>query len=188
MFDLEMTSCFLFLLGNDIWEVIPENWRGLENSLQTLILADNSLSSLAPDTFSSLLLLETLDLRGNHIAELDTDVFRAGPPRLSRLLLADNQINSVPYQQLSPLKGLRNLDLASNMITRLHNSGPGPMMSLDTLRLENNQIEHLPTGAFQHFDILNRTYLDGNPLVAIEVIILKTISKFIFTNTEFNFK
>ena len=153
----------------------PENWRGLENSLQTLILADNSLSILSPDTFSSLLVLETLDLRGNHIAELDTDVFRAGPPRLTRLSLADNQLSSVPYQQLSPLKGLRTLDLASNMITRLHNTGadsPGSLMSLDTLRLEYNQIERLPTGAFQHFDILNRTYLDGNPLVAIEVRLL----------------
>ncbi|PSN49296.1 Chaoptin [Blattella germanica] len=150
----------LDLTGNDISEVSAENWRGLENSLQTLILSDNALSSLAPNTFSSLLVLETLDLRGNHIGHLETDLFRAGPPRLMRLILADNQLTSVPYQQLAPLKGLRTLDLGFNMIERLHNSGadsPGSIMSLDTLRLDYNQIEHLPTGAFQHFDILNRT-------------------------------
>ncbi|XP_069668870.1 chaoptin isoform X2 [Periplaneta americana] len=163
----------LDLTGNEIWEVAPESWRGLENSLQTLILAENSLLNLPRDAFSSLPLLETLDLRGNHFSVLDVDVFRAGPPRLSRLLLADNQLSNVPYQQLSSLRMLRTLDLSSNRITRLHDSdtetqAASSLMSLDTLRLEYNQIEHLPSRAFQHFDILNRTYLDGNPLVSIQ--------------------
>lgn len=158
--------------GNKIGEVSPENWRGLESSLQTLILADNALSSLPTNTFSSLQLLETLDLRSNHLAELDMDVFHTALPRLSHLLLADNQLSSMPYQQLTSLRTLKTLDLASNNIVKLRDSEhqvQGSLMSVDTLRLDHNQIESLPSKAFQHFHILNRTYLDGNPLVTIEV-------------------
>jgi Leucine-rich repeat (LRR) protein len=158
--------------GNEIEEVAVENWRGLENSLRTLILAQNMLSSLPSDAFSSLPLLETLDLHSNHLAVLDVNVFRAGPPCLSHLLLADNQLSSVPYQQLTSLHMLRTLDLASNNIVRLRDPESqvsGVLMSLDTLRLDYNQIENLTSRSFQHFDVLNRTYLDGNPLVMIEV-------------------
>jgi hypothetical protein len=158
--------------GNQIGELAPEDWRGLEDSLQTLILADNALRSLPREAFSSLLLLETLDLCGNHLADLDSDVFRSGPPRLSRLLLADNQLHNVPYQQLASLRMLRTLDLENNNIVRLHGSehqAPVTRLSLDTLNLDYNKIDILPSRAFQHFDIVNRTSLDGNPLVAIEV-------------------
>jgi hypothetical protein len=163
--------CHFWNAGNEIGEVAPENWRGLENSLQTLILADNTLRSLPTEAFSSLLLLETLDLRSNHLADLDSDVFRSGPSRLSRLLMADNQLNNMPYQQLASLRMLKTLDLANNNIVRLHSEhqASGAPLSLDTLNLDYNRIEILPSRAFQHFDILNRTSLDGNPLVTIEV-------------------
>lgn len=143
----------------------------MENSLQTLILADNALRSLPAEAFSSLTLLEILDLRTNHLSELNLDVFRSGPSRLSRLLLADNQLNSVPYQQVGTLRTLKTLDLASNNIERLHSEhqASGAPLSLDTLSLDFNKIELLPSRAFQHFDILNKTSLDGNPLVTIEV-------------------
>ncbi|XP_049797448.1 chaoptin [Schistocerca nitens] len=164
----------LDLSGNDISEVNQEAWRGLEESLQTLDLADNSLTSLPPAAFSNLQLLEALDLQGNHLSELDVALFRDGPPRLSRLQLADNQLSSVPYRQLAPLRLLRTLDLSVNRIAGLHSAtsepdeARGSLMSLDTLRLERNQIQYLPPGAFQHFDVLNRTFLDGNPLVLVQ--------------------
>ena len=159
-------------LGNKIGEVSVENWRGLTNSLQTLILADNALSTLPTNSFSSLPLLETLDLRRNHLEQLDVDVFHDGPPRLSHLLLTDNQLSSIPYQQLSSLHMLRTLDLASNNIVNLNkpkHQVVSTLMSLDTLRLDYNQIRHLPSRSFQHFHIINRTNLNGNPLITIEV-------------------
>jgi Leucine Rich Repeat. len=162
-------------LGNKIGEVSVENWRGLTNSLQTLILADNAISTLPINSFSSLTFLKTLDLRRNHLEQLDVDVFHDGPPRLLHLLLTDNQLSSIPYQQLSSLHMLRTLDLASNNIVNLHKSehqGLGTLMSLDTLHLDYNQIKHLPSRAFQYFHILNRTNLNGNPLITIEVNML----------------
>lgn len=63
-----------------------DNWRGLENTLQTLILAENSITNLPLDAFTGLPLLETLDLRGNHLAIIDSGVFRDGMSRLNKVI------------------------------------------------------------------------------------------------------
>nr|CAD7400647.1 unnamed protein product [Timema poppensis] len=181
----------LDLTGNRISEIFPENWRGLENSLQTLILADNTLSSLPPDAFSNLPNLETLDMSGNDLLGFDPSTFHNGPARLSSLFLADNQLTSIPYQQVSVLRLLRTLDLSGNMISHLHSATsepeqPGVQLSLDTLRLDYNQIQYLPPGSFQHFDILNRTFLDGNPLFMVEVGIIRNLRSIILSKLPQN--
>ncbi|RZF46767.1 hypothetical protein LSTR_LSTR002630 [Laodelphax striatellus] len=165
---------YLNLTGNEIVEVSAEDWRGLEETLQTLSLADNNIANLPDSAFSSLTSLESLDLSGNAIAELSPDTFTPPPQRLARLYMSDNQLRHVPYRQVGNLRLLRTLDLSHNRITQLHSatmsepSSPGSQLSLDTLRLNHNNIQYLPPGAFQHFDVLNRTFLDGNPLALIQ--------------------
>lgn len=39
-----------------------------------------------------------------------------------------------------------------------------PKLTLDTVHLEFNRIENIPTASFVHFDVVNVTYLDGNPI------------------------
>lgn len=73
------------ILGNEITVISGDSWRGLESSLQTLILADNSISNLPHNAFSMLPKLTTLDLRGNHLSHIDTNVFRFGMERLSKV-------------------------------------------------------------------------------------------------------
>ncbi|XP_067012092.2 chaoptin [Anabrus simplex] len=175
----------LNLTGNKIAEVSSDMWRGLEGSLLELYLKDNALSTITPDAFSTVPLLETLDLSGNGLVDLEASTFRSGPPRLVRLNLADNQLNAVPYRQLNELHTLRHLDLSYNRIAGLHSSSMNSMVpgagdrghdqpgrahwALDTLRLDHNQIQFLPPGAFQQFDTVNRTTLDGNPLASVQV-------------------
>lgn len=65
--------------------ISADSWKGLENSLQTLILADNSLSNLPPNAFSMLPKLTTLDLHGNHLTHIDPSVFRYGMERLTKV-------------------------------------------------------------------------------------------------------
>lgn len=165
---------FLNLTDNEINEITPENWRGLEETLQVLSLADNAISHLPDGIFSSLQNLDTLDLSGNAISEIESNVFSSGPQRLVRLYMSDNQLRYIPYRQVSNLRLLRTLDLSYNMINQLHSStmsepiSSNSQLSLDTLRLDYNNIEYLPPGAFQHFDILNKTYLNGNPLALVQ--------------------
>lgn len=163
--------------GNEIIKIVPENWRGLEQSLTTLILVDNSISSLPTDAFTGLPLLETIDLSGNNLKDIDPSVFRDGMGKLTNVILADNQFTSIPYQALSFLKELRNLDLSYNRITKMspaadvgvQNVNYNFLFKLNTLRLDYNEMHILESASFQYFEVVNRTILDGNPLVEIKV-------------------
>ena len=53
--------------------------------------------------------------------------------------------------------------------TQDRNKGKSVNLLLDCLRLDYNQIQYLPTESFKHFPVINRTYLNGNPIVYIEV-------------------
>lgn len=165
---------YVFNVGNKISRITAENWRGLENSLQTLRLGRNAIEKLPADAFAGLIYLETLDLRENSLREIDSSVFRDGMAHLTHLYLNDNQFTYVPYSQLSQLKRMKVLDLSYNRISRMLQMQQEPeirgiQMSLDVLRLDYNQIEILTSGDFQHFYKVNRTYLSGNPLMIIEV-------------------
>ncbi|XP_011498419.1 PREDICTED: chaoptin [Ceratosolen solmsi marchali] len=163
----------LDLTGNHISHIAADNWRGLENSLQTLRIGRNSIDKLPADAFAGLAFLEYLDLRENSLKEIDPSVFRDGMAHLAHLYLNDNQLNVIPYTQLSSLKRMKVLDLSYNRISKmihpqLEAEIKGVHMSLDVLRLDYNQIDLLIPGSFQHFQKINRTYLNGNPITMIE--------------------
>ncbi|GAB0092362.1 hypothetical protein DMENIID0001_073520 [Sergentomyia squamirostris] len=158
----------LDLSMNQISYIDHESWRGLEDSLEQLILSENSLSLLPMDTFSGLHFLHTLDLSGNNLREIDGSVFRDGMDKLTKILLSNNLLTRIPYGQMSSLRSLKILDLSHNRIPTMDLSdneyNPGIRLSLDILHLEYNTVEILQTGSFQYFDIINQTFLDGNPL------------------------
>lgn len=149
----------------------------MENSLETLILADNSITHIPPDTFTGLPALETLNLKGNNLRDIDPSIFREGMDRLAHIIFADNLLSSIPYLALSSLKMLKTLDLSYNRISRMSptmESGNIKIqldvrLSLDMLKLDYNQLIALEASDFQYFNVLNKTYLDGNPLRSIEV-------------------
>lgn len=131
-------------------------------------------------------MLDTIDLRGNNLREIDPNVFRDGMGRLAHLILADNQLTSIPYQALQPLRLLKTLDLGYNQINRMEPpAGPGTFvnlnfqLNLDVFKMEYNQLTVLEPASFQYFNVVNKTYLDGNPLSAVEVNFIKIIHKFI---------
>ncbi|CAD6994601.1 chaoptin isoform X1 [Ceratitis capitata] len=159
----------LDLGNNHITHVQHDSFRGLEDSLQWLILRDNCISMLMAHSFSGLLILETLDLSGNNLFEIDPNVFVDGMPRLTKLLLTDNILSEIPYDALGPLKSLRTLDISHNVIWSLSGNDTydiksATKLNLDNLHLEYNHIDMLPPNSFKNFDIVNRTFFDGNPI------------------------
>lgn len=121
--------------------------------------------------------MDTLDLRGNNLHEIDPSVFRDGMGKLTKILLSDNQLTYIPYLALSFLKMLKFLDLSYNRVNQMKpNLKPENKMqkldvtlSLDELKLDYNQIDELESISFQYFDVVNKTWLDGNPLQVVEV-------------------
>ena len=174
---INLTPHLTLILGNSIVKITPDNWRGLEHSLINLILTDNSITHLPSDAFSGLQKVETINLKGNNLKEIDPSVFRDGMDKLANLILADNQLTAIPYQALSFLKTLKTLDLSYNKINKMQpttdvgvqNVNYNFQFNLDLLKLDYNQITVLRTASFQYFNVLNKTYLDGNPLSIVEV-------------------
>lgn len=71
---------------------------------------------------------------------------------------------------MSTLRSLRILDLSHNVIQFIraeNSSAVSSKLTLDVLHLEFNRIEEIPTASFTNFDVINVTYLDGNPLKAL---------------------
>lgn len=174
--------------GNDIIKVTPDSWRGLGNTLQSLLLAENSITNLPTDLFAGLNEVDTIDLTGNNLKEIDPSVFRDGMEKLANLLLAHNQLGAIPYQAISPLKTLKDLDLSYNKITSMNPATEvgvqtvnyNFVLNLDELRLDYNQITLLPPGSFQLFNVVNKTYLDGNQLKFIGVSIMTSFFEPLF--------
>lgn len=85
-------------------------------------------------------------------------------------MLSNNALPDVPYNALATLKNLHVLDLSHNLIKFVSNEDDTvtSKLTLDILHLEFNQIEEIPTASFSHFDVVNVTYLDGNPLKTLE--------------------
>ncbi|XP_055380900.1 chaoptin isoform X2 [Condylostylus longicornis] len=157
---------------NHITHIHHDSFRGLEDSLQTLVLKENCISRLESSSFSGLLILETLDLSGNNLFEIDPSVFRDGMPRLHKLLLTDNILSEIPYDALATLKALRTLDISHNVIWSMagnetYQTKSSAKLNLDNLHIEYNHIKKLTPNSFKNFEVVNRTFFDGNPIYRI---------------------
>lgn len=67
------------------------------------------------------------------------------------------------------LRNLRVLDLSHNLIKTIFNENDtiASKLTLDVLHLEFNRIDEIPTASFVYIDVVNVTYLDGNPLESL---------------------
>jgi Leucine-rich repeat (LRR) protein len=79
-----------FLIDNQISELEADHMRALAASLETLVLAGNSLSSVPEAVLWNLGRLVRLDLSRNNIINIHSMAFQTGLPALAYLHLADN--------------------------------------------------------------------------------------------------
>lgn len=73
---------------------------------------------------------------------------------------------------------MKYLDVSYNLIENtkgpsitLTPRGNRPKFFLDELHLEYNHITNLEHQSLQHFEAINKTYFNGNPITHIQVII-----------------
>ena len=158
-------------ISNADLESISQNaFRGLEDTLQGLNLADNELDSVPVETLRTLRILSSLDLSNNNIRFLPSNAFVT--LRLKTLKLSDNNVTLADdslaglEQSLKNLNlkgchlktfppaiknlgGLAFLDLAQNHIQEISRTDLAGMGSLTALNLERNVIQRLDESVFQ---------------------------------------
>ncbi|XP_076969640.1 transforming growth factor beta activator LRRC32 isoform X2 [Tamandua tetradactyla] len=158
----------LDLSYNDI-ELIPEGFLEHMTSLRFLNLSRNCLRTFEARRGGSLPCLLLLDLSHNGLEalELGARVLRA----LRTLLLQGNALRELPPSTFASLASLQRLNLQGNQVSPCGGPGePAPsgcvafsgIASLRILKLVDNEMEKLRTGAFLHTP-LTELDLSANP-------------------------
>ena len=144
-------------------------FRGLEDTLQGLNLANNALTELPVETLRTLRILSNLDLSNNNIRFVPSNAFvtlRLSTLKLSEnnLTMAEDALNGLEQslknlnmkgchlKALPPatrnLRGLAFLDVSQNHIQGMVASELAGMKSLTALNLERNVIQRLSDDVF----------------------------------------
>lgn len=131
----------LDLSGNSLYSGLVERLLGEAPALRTLVLAENSLTRLARQTFWGTPALERLDLHSNVLMDIEDGAFEA-MPRLTHLNLSRNSLTCISDFSLQQL---RVLDLSCNSIEAFQ-TAPEPQAGyqLSWLDLRENKLLHFP--------------------------------------------
>lgn len=131
----------LDLSGNSLYSGLVERLLGEAPALRTLVLAENSLTRLARQTFWGTPALERLDLHSNVLMDIEDGAFEA-MPRLTHLNLSRNSLTCISDFSLQQL---RVLDLSCNSIEAFQ-TAPEPQAGyqLTWLDLRENKLLHFP--------------------------------------------
>jgi len=149
---LHLTAC-------DIISVSENAFRGLENTLQSLNLASNSLRSVPVSPLRPLRLLSQLDLTDNQIKYIPDNAFVT--LRLKTLKLADNNVTISDNALRGLENSLKNLNLKGCQLKEI----PGAVKDLKSLAfldLAQNNLRTIEPGVLQKLDSLTALNLERN--------------------------
>lgn len=163
--NLPKTTILVYLSGNNISHVTPNDLRGLQK-LAALYMDNSSILYVHPKAFVEVPRLSFLHLNSNNIKRLDPGIFE-GLSNLHCLYLQNNQIAFLPRGLFSDLLSVRYLTLQRNRLSVLGSGTFWGMISLQTLNLANNKISRISDSAFHHLENLVHLFLEGNNLALV---------------------
>ena len=172
--------------------VLPSGGLKSARHLRALHLNRNAIRLVDADSLHPLDQLETLDLSANQITSLPAALFQT-TPSLRQLDLSNNSLADLGGRLLAPLRHLEVLilsnnqlaleqtessvfgqlvrlvvlDLARNRIVRLWRHLLADLYSLQSLNLEDNQIESIEASAFTALSNLHTLKLSANRLTSV---------------------
>ncbi|KAG8009265.1 Leucine-rich repeat-containing protein 4B, partial [Nibea albiflora] len=156
----------LDLSGNKLTEVRTRSFMGLW-SLKILLMSNNSIQSLQPQSLSSLQFLERLDLSFNRLRGLPQD-FSQSLSSLQELRLDHNLLQHLDPTSLSDFENLKKLDLGYNRIRTMDVRAFSSLSRLSHLNLEGNRLNVLKDGLLIRQQRLEELLLGHNNISAIE--------------------
>ncbi|XP_043289095.1 protein artichoke-like [Venturia canescens] len=175
--------------------------KTLPPTLESLILSDNCINELLPNSFSRLSQLINIDLDGNNISVIRNESLRGlnsvkfldlsrnkieaierGAFRylasMHTLSLANNKLTNLNEGMFDGLEYVVNLDLSSNNIKQITHDSFNGLVKVYRLALAFNQIENLESSISTN-TLISELFLNNNKLrkIANGVFDLTTLSK-----------
>uniref|UniRef100_UPI0037E981A9 reticulon-4 receptor-like 2 n=1 Tax=Semicossyphus pulcher TaxID=241346 RepID=UPI0037E981A9 len=152
--------------GNRLTEVRSRSFVGLW-SLKILLMSNNSIQTVQPQSLSSLRFLERLDLSFNRLHWLPQD-FSQSLSLLQQLQLDHNLLQHLDSYSLADFENLRKLDLSYNNIRVMDVRAFSSLSRLSLLNLEGNRLNVLKDGLLSRQQSLERLLLGHNNISGIE--------------------
>uniref|UniRef100_A0A158R476 LRRCT domain-containing protein n=1 Tax=Syphacia muris TaxID=451379 RepID=A0A158R476_9BILA len=170
----------------NVQEVEESAFESVANTLEELVLANNSLTSfpllgelyelrildlnnnklknVPRSSFSGVPRLRQLRLEGNVLENLDSDVFKSLSRSLEVLDLSNNNFANVPAAAISYTRNLKYFDLSCNKITTIRDGEFKNLNKIIEIRLNGNSIEDFYGSAFGNSKQLQYLYLQENAI------------------------
>ncbi|EPB69660.1 leucine Rich repeat-containing domain protein [Ancylostoma ceylanicum] len=162
----------LVLDKNRIKALHKDAFRGLENVLQELSIAQNKLTEVPSETLAGLRALNVLSLKCNKIGNLTESVFQ----NLTSLIdvnLSCNEICEVSSNAFDGVRSsLQNLILDMNCMKEFPAGAVKNMESLIALHLKYNQIETIGENQLTNLSSLSMLSLSSNNISSIHPMAL----------------
>ena len=135
--------------------------------LLMLEIANNKLTELQSNIFSSLSFLFFLDLHGNQLKSLHPKLFQSQRLYITALELSRNNLAELLPETFSSLHDLRVLILDDNNITAIQPRTFQDLEEVWWLYLDNNKLTTIEPETFYGCDRLFRIHLSGNQLTEL---------------------
>ncbi|XP_034049752.1 leucine-rich repeat-containing protein 17 [Thalassophryne amazonica] len=160
------STWLLELSGNKLTEVRTRSFIGLW-SLKVLLMSNNSIHILHPQSLSPLQFLERLDLSFNRLRWLPRD-FSQRLSSLQELRLDHNLLQYLDTPSLDHFENLRKLDLSYNQISGIESRAFHCLSRLTQLKLKGNKLNVLKENLFSQQQSLEVLLLSHNNISLIE--------------------
>ena len=134
-------------LKDNRFQMFPMSAVKILKKLQSLNLADNSITNITAEPFTRLETIRFLDLNGNKFSFLDKDTL-AFMPSIQRLWMANNGLEDIEAGSLSGLHDLETIDMSGNTLTDLPRDIFAHTRRLKRVDLSRNKLKSL-SGAFR---------------------------------------
>lgn len=144
-------------LSHNTWKTLPPEINNFCQTLQSLALANNQLSSI-PQSIGNLVLLRSLDVSYNQIDTIDPAIGKC--IRLQSLNVSNNRVNKLPAE-LGSCTMLEQILANDNKLHSLPNEILN-LFAISVLDVRNNQLESIPLELCR-IPTLRRLLCDGNP-------------------------
>ncbi|KAJ8707261.1 hypothetical protein PYW08_011395 [Mythimna loreyi] len=167
LFQIPISLGELNVAYNNLTEIKPNTWPTM-NALLRLNLSSNMLGdSLASDSFSSLLTLQSLDLSNNGLTKPPWEALST-LSSLQYLYVQDNNMTELSRSAFGNLPTTFKIDLSRNQLTTIAQRTFNGIAQLLDLSLSGNKLEHIPNEAFKGLVALRKLDLSHNFLEKID--------------------
>jgi Leucine-rich repeat (LRR) protein len=143
----------LLMIEQELQEILPNTFKFAKN-LYEINLRSNSLKVIEEDIFKGAFNLEVITLGYNQIRSVDKNAFKV-VPKLTNLELGANRLTSFDRSTLEGLPGLLDFSLWNNSLVTLHKTTFQNNFKLRKLYLGRNRYNALSNTMFSHLKFLD---------------------------------